>query len=162
MGSSKLYFSSPSYASSESSFHILFISTRYFYKFVSSNAKENLYLYIYINPSCIHHDTFILPSQTIEALSAVPSPELALRLYLQCAEVCHGLLWVHFFWVPIHHQLSSLFLSIFEGSYVQCLSFPFSGCKRLRSRTCCIRVLYSSIYIIRGRSLSKCHYEEDL
>lgn len=47
MGSSKLYFSSPSYASSESSFHILFISTRYFYKFVSSNAKENLYLYIY-------------------------------------------------------------------------------------------------------------------
>lgn len=26
--------------------------------------------------------------QTIEALSSVPSPELALRLYLQCAEVC--------------------------------------------------------------------------
>lgn len=27
--------------------------------------------------------------QTIEALSIVPTPELALRLYLQCAEVCH-------------------------------------------------------------------------
>ncbi|RRT60730.1 hypothetical protein B296_00021456 [Ensete ventricosum] len=26
--------------------------------------------------------------QTIEALLSVPSPELALRLYLQCAEVC--------------------------------------------------------------------------
>lgn len=54
--------------------------------------QKKTYIYIYINPSCIHHDTFILPSQTIEALSAVPSPELALRLYLQCAEVCHGLL----------------------------------------------------------------------
>lgn len=27
--------------------------------------------------------------QTIEALSSIPSPELALRLYLHCAEVCH-------------------------------------------------------------------------
>lgn len=27
--------------------------------------------------------------QTIEALSTVPTPELALRLYLQCAEVCN-------------------------------------------------------------------------
>lgn len=27
--------------------------------------------------------------QTIEALSSVPSPELALRLYLECAEVCN-------------------------------------------------------------------------
>lgn len=27
--------------------------------------------------------------QIIEALSTVPSPELALRLYLQCAEVCY-------------------------------------------------------------------------
>ena len=27
--------------------------------------------------------------QTIEALSSIPSPELALRLYLQCAEVIY-------------------------------------------------------------------------
>uniref|UniRef100_A0A2C9U0C8 Vacuolar protein sorting-associated protein 35 n=1 Tax=Manihot esculenta TaxID=3983 RepID=A0A2C9U0C8_MANES len=32
---------------------------------------------------------FQLLNQTIEALSSVPSPELALRLYLQCAEVGH-------------------------------------------------------------------------
>ncbi|TYI82115.1 hypothetical protein E1A91_D05G199600v1 [Gossypium mustelinum] len=33
---------------------------------------------------------FQLLSQMIEALSAVPSPELALRLYLQCAEAANG------------------------------------------------------------------------
>ncbi|XP_012073762.1 vacuolar protein sorting-associated protein 35B isoform X2 [Jatropha curcas] len=32
---------------------------------------------------------FQLLNQTIEALSSVPSPELALRLYLQCAETTH-------------------------------------------------------------------------
>ncbi|CAA6665366.1 unnamed protein product [Spirodela intermedia] len=32
---------------------------------------------------------FLILNQTIEALSAVPSPELALRLYLQCAEAAN-------------------------------------------------------------------------
>jgi vacuolar protein sorting-associated protein 35 len=42
-----------------------------------------------ISPYSSAHSLFLLFVQTIEALSCVPSPELALRLYLQCAEAAN-------------------------------------------------------------------------
>lgn len=46
-------------------------------------CASTLYMFSYF-----YNDASIL-FQTIEALSSVPSPELALRLYLECAEVCN-------------------------------------------------------------------------
>lgn len=54
--------------------------------------------------------------QTIEALSSVPSPELALRLYLQCAEVCleytQKLLWCPICWPFVLLISSHFFFSV--------------------------------------------------
>lgn len=42
---------------------------------------------------CVHIVMLSALFQTVEALSSIPSPELALRLYLHCAEVCHIYVW---------------------------------------------------------------------
>lgn len=78
-------------------------------------------------------------AQIVEALCSIPAPDLALRLYLQCAEVSN------------HSVLIMRVLSRSVSHYIGILS----GCKWLWLGAGCVWIFYSGIYYIWGGNFCK-------